>query len=52
MLGVDLCEFKDSLAYGASSRTAKATERSPVSNRKNKQRNKKDRFRVPLTLIC
>ena len=29
----DLFEFKVSLVYGASSRTARATERSPVSNK-------------------
>ena len=28
---VDLCEFKDSLVYRGSSRTAKDTQRNPVS---------------------
>ena len=34
---VDICEFKVSLIYRAISRTAKATQRNPVSN---KQTNK------------
>jgi hypothetical protein len=36
---VDLCEFKASLVYRASSRTAKATQRNPLS-KTNKQTNK------------
>jgi hypothetical protein len=36
---VDLCEFEVSLVYRASSRTAKAVQRKPVST--NKQANKK-----------
>ena len=31
---VDLCEFEASLAYGASSRTARATQRNPISEEK------------------
>jgi hypothetical protein len=30
---VDFCEFKDSLVYRGSSRTAKATEKNPVSEK-------------------
>jgi hypothetical protein len=33
---VDLCEFKASLVYRASSRTARATQRNPVSKKKKK----------------
>ena len=36
---VDLCEFKSSLVYKASSRIARATQRNPVS-KINKQTNK------------
>jgi hypothetical protein len=37
---LDLCEFKDSLVYRASSRTDRATLKYPVSNKqKKKQRN-------------
>jgi hypothetical protein len=32
---VDLCEFKTSLVYRASSRTARVTQRNPVSKNKN-----------------
>jgi hypothetical protein len=32
---LDLCEFKDSLVYGVRSRTARATQRNPVSGEKN-----------------
>jgi hypothetical protein len=35
----DFCEFKASLVYRASSRTAKATQRNPVSK---KQKEKKE----------
>ena len=35
---VDLCEFKDSLVYILSSRTASARERDPVSKIKRKRR--------------
>ena len=34
---MDLCEFKASLVYRASSRTAKAAQRSPVSKNKKKK---------------
>jgi len=41
---VHLCEFKASLVYRASSRTARATQRNPASNpttaQKNKNKNK------------
>jgi hypothetical protein len=33
---VDLCEFEDSLVYKVSSRTAKVTQRNPVSKNKIK----------------
>ena len=33
---VDLCEFKTSLVYGVSSRTAKGTQRNPVLKNKSK----------------
>jgi hypothetical protein len=33
---VDICEFKASLVYGASSQTAKETQRNPIL--KNKQK--------------
>jgi hypothetical protein len=33
---VDLCEFEASLVYGVGSRTAKATQRNPVSKNKAK----------------
>jgi hypothetical protein len=33
----DLCEFEASLVYRASSRTARATQRNPISESKNKQ---------------
>jgi hypothetical protein len=34
---VDLCEFKASLVYRMNSRTARATQRNPVSKNKTKQ---------------
>ena len=34
----DLCEFKASLVYSVSSRTARATQRNPVSKKKTKQK--------------
>jgi hypothetical protein len=38
---LDLCEFKASLVYRVSSRTARATQRNPVSkNQKEKQKTK------------
>jgi hypothetical protein len=33
---MDLCEFKVSLVYKVSSRTARATQRNPVSKKKKK----------------
>jgi hypothetical protein len=36
---VDLCEFEASLVYRVSSRTARATQRNPVSENKNKNKN-------------
>jgi hypothetical protein len=36
----DLCEFKASLVYRVSSRTAKATQRNPVSKNKTKNSEK------------
>ena len=36
----DLCEFKASLVYRESSRTARATQRNPVSQNKTKKENK------------
>ena len=36
---MDLCEFQDSLVYKVSSRTARATQRNPVS-KKNKTKKK------------
>lgn len=38
---VDLCEFEASLAYSASSRTARTTQRNPYLKNKNKQTNNK-----------
>ena len=35
---MDLCEFEASLVYRVSSRTARATQRSPVSKKKTKQK--------------
>ena len=37
----DLCEFEASLVYRASSTTARATQRNPVSKKKNKTKQKK-----------
>jgi hypothetical protein len=37
----DLCEFEASLVYRVSSRTAKVTQRNPVSKQTNKQKEKK-----------
>ena len=34
----DLCELEASLVYKVSSRTARATERNPVSKNQNKQK--------------
>jgi hypothetical protein len=39
--GRRISEFKASLVYRVSSRTARATQRNPVSKTKNKQTNKK-----------
>ena len=40
---MDLCEFKASLVYRASSRTVKAVQRNPVSeNQKTKKRENSD----------
>jgi hypothetical protein len=38
----DLCEFEASLVYRASSRTARATQRNPVSTNQNKTQNQKN----------
>jgi hypothetical protein len=38
-----ISEFKASLVYRVSSRTAKATQRNPVSERKKKKERKKER---------
>jgi hypothetical protein len=35
---VNLCEFKDSLVYRGSSRTTRATQRNPVSEKKRRRR--------------
>jgi hypothetical protein len=42
--GADLCEFKASLVYRVNSKTAWATQRNPVSKKKNKQ-TEKQKFR-------
>jgi hypothetical protein len=39
--GRRISEFKASLVYKVSSRTARATQRTPVSKTKNKKQNKK-----------
>jgi hypothetical protein len=39
--GRQISEFEASLVYRVSSRTAKATQRNPDSNKKTKNRNKK-----------
>ena len=45
---VDLCEFKASVMYKASSRTVRATHRNPVSGKtnKNKRERKKKKKRM------
>jgi hypothetical protein len=42
---VDICEFKASLVYKASSKTARATQRNPVLKKVNKQNNNDERKR-------
>jgi hypothetical protein len=37
---VDLCKFKASLVYRANSRTARATQRNPVSKKKKRRKKK------------
>jgi hypothetical protein len=44
--GRRISEFEASLVYKVSSRTAKATERNPVSKQTNKQTTEDGRFRV------
>ena len=39
---MDLCEFKASLVYRASSRTARATQKNPVSKNQTNQLNKQN----------
>jgi hypothetical protein len=39
--GRQISEFKASLVYRVSSRTARATQRNPILKNKNKQKNKK-----------
>jgi hypothetical protein len=39
--GRQISEFEASLVYRVSSRTARATQRNPVSKNKNKNKNKK-----------
>ena len=44
---VDLCEFKASLVYRASSRTARAvTQRNPVSKNKRKKKKRKEKYSI------
>ena len=43
---VDLCEFEASLVYRASSRTARAIQRNPVSKKQNKANNNKKKQQV------
>jgi hypothetical protein len=38
-----ISEFKDSLVYRVSSRTARATQRNPVSKTKKKNKNEKEK---------
>jgi hypothetical protein len=45
---VDLYEFEASLAYKSSSRTAKATQRDPVLEKKKKKGSKKEEKLFPL----
>jgi hypothetical protein len=40
--GRQISEFKASLVYRVSSRTARVTQRNPVSKKQNKQTNKKN----------
>ena len=47
--GRRISEFKDSLVYRVSSRTARATQRNPVS-KKQKTKNKKQTNKQPLEL--
>jgi hypothetical protein len=39
---VDLCEFKDNLVYGTSSRTVRATQRNPISKIQKRRRRKEE----------
>jgi hypothetical protein len=41
---VDLCEFEASLVNRASSRTARVTQRKPVSKKKKKRRRRKKKY--------
>jgi hypothetical protein len=41
--GKQISEFKDSLVYKVSSRTARATQRNPVSKKKERKEERKDR---------
>ncbi|XP_040609944.1 dol-P-Man:Man(7)GlcNAc(2)-PP-Dol alpha-1,6-mannosyltransferase isoform X2 [Mesocricetus auratus] len=47
----DLCEFEGSLVYGVSSKTAKATQRNPVSKNQKKKKKKKSPGRQPLLFL-
>jgi hypothetical protein len=49
--GRQISEFKASLVYRVSSRTARATQRNPVSKNKNKNRKKKKEKRNTCFLI-
>jgi hypothetical protein len=40
---MNLCEFKTSLVYKTSSRTAKATQKNPVSTKPRKREKRKNR---------
>jgi hypothetical protein len=44
--GRRISEFEASLVYRVSSRTARATQRNPVSKNKNKNKTKKERKKV------
>ena len=51
---IDLCEFKASLVYRTSSKTARDTQRNPVSkNQKNKKKEerKKERRKLKMAFI-
>jgi hypothetical protein len=48
--GRRISEFEASLVYRVSSRTARATERNPVSKNKNKNKNKKEK-RIALSFF-